>query len=297
MVVLASIFVFLAIALFTVAVLRPREGALRSRIRWLKPVEGDEEFPDLSRPLPERLLWPTLEGLGRGAVSLLPPALLARLREALTAAGNPVSAPGLLLFCGGSAFSLALLSILILGVGPSQVLMALPLGSLGVAIPFIWLWLRIQGRRKAILRSLPDALDLITACVEAGLAIDAALAKVAEGMEGPFAEELSQALREMGLGRSRRDALRDLGQRTGVPELISFVNTLTQAERTGASLGQVLRAQTEQMRIRRRQLAEAEAGRAPVKMLFPLVLGVLPSLFIVVMGPAAIAIYDTLISR
>ena len=302
MAVLASIFVFLGIALFTVAVCRPREGGLRSQIRWLKPVEGEEELPDLSRPLPERVLWPALESLGRGVISVLPPALLARLREALTAAGNPVGVPGLLLFCGGSTFSLILLYSLILYVGgirigPPQVLIGLLLASLGAAFPFIILRLRIEGRRKAILRSLPDAFDLITASVEAGLAIDAALAKVAERMEGPFAEELSQALREMSLGKSRRDALRALGQRSGVSELISFVNALIQAEQMGVSLGQVLRAQAEQMRVRRRQLAEAEAQRAPVKLLFPLVLGVLPALLIVVLAPAVINVYDLLIDK
>lgn len=302
MAVLASIFVFLAIALFTVAVLRPRGSSLRSQMRWLKPIEGEEELPDLSRPLAERVLWPTLEGLGRGVVSLLPAALLARLREALTAAGSPVGVPGLLLFSGGSAFSLTLLYVLILGVsrtavGPQQVLLAVLLAGLGATFPFIWLRMRIQSRRKLILRSLPDAFDLLTASVEAGLAIDAALAKVAERMEGPFAEELSQVAREMSLGRTRRDALRALGQRTGVPELISFVNAIIQAEQMGVSLGQVLRAQAEQMRIHRRQRAEAEAQRAPVKLLFPLVLGVLPSIFIVVLGPAVINIYDVLIDR
>jgi tight adherence protein C len=209
---------------------------------------------------------------------------------------------GLLLFCAGSALSVTVLYVLILyvggvRVGPPQVLIGLLLATLGAALPFIVLRLRIGGRRKAILRSLPDAFDLMTASVEAGLAIDAALGKVAERMKGPFAEELSQALREMSLGKSRRDALRALGQRSGVSELITFVNALIQAEQMGVSLGQVLRAQAEQMRIRRRQLAEAEAQRAPVKLLFPLVLGVLPALLIVVLAPAIINIYDVLIDR
>ena len=131
-----------------------------------------------------------------------------------------------------------------------------------------------RGRRQrqhAIIKSLPDAFDLITTCVEAGLGLDAALARVAEKVEGPFAEELSRALRDIALGKSRRDALKELGERTGVPDLIQFTNAVIQAEAMGSSVGTVLRVQADQLRVRRRQRAEKAAYKAPVKMLFPLV--------------------------
>jgi tight adherence protein C len=149
---------------------------------------------------------------------------------------------------------------------------------------------RANGRQHAIIRSLPDAFDLITTCVEAGLGLDAALARVAEKVQGPFSEELSRALRDVALGKTRRDALRELGERTGVPDLIQFTNAVIQAEAMGSSIGTVLRVQSDQLRVRRRQRAEEAAYKAPVKMLFPLVLCIFPTLFVVILGPAAITI-------
>ena len=147
-------------------------------------------------------------------------------------------------------------------------------------------------RRNQIIKSLPDSFDLITTCVEAGLGLDGALARVAEKVEGPFADELSRMLREISLGKMRRDALRELGERTGVPDLVSFVNAVIQAEEMGSSVGIVLRVQAEQLRIRRRQRAEKQAYQAPIKMIFPLVLCIFPTLFIVILGPAVITIKE-----
>jgi tight adherence protein C len=161
---------------------------------------------------------------------------------------------------------------------------------LGFYLPFYMISSRARTRQHAIIKSLPDAFDLITTCVEAGLGLDAALARVAEKVQGPFADELKRALREVALGKSRRDALKELGDRTGVPDLIQFTNAVIQAEAMGSSIGQVLRVQAEQLRVRRRQRAEEQAYKAPVKMLFPLVLCIFPTLFIVILGPAVITI-------
>ncbi len=147
-----------------------------------------------------------------------------------------------------------------------------------------------------MVRSLPDALDLITTCVEAGLGLDAALAKVGEQMKGPLSEELSQMLREVSMGRLRREALTDLGERTGVPELISFVNAVIQAEQLGVSIGQVLKVQSDQMRTHRRQRAEQLAHEAPIKMMFPLVMCIFPAFMLVILGPAVIRIGEQLLN-
>jgi tight adherence protein C len=168
----------------------------------------------------------------------------------------------------------------------------LALGGVGLVLPYFWLVSRIGRRQAIITKSLPDSFDLVTTCVEAGLGLDAALARVAEKVEGPFAEELARTLREVGMGRMRRDALQELGQRTGVPDLVTFVNAVVQAEQMGTGIGQVLRVQAEQLRVRRRQRAEEMANQAPVKMTFPLVLCIFPTLFLVILGPAGITIYD-----
>src|SRR5438093_1443418 len=155
--------------------------------------------------------------------------------------------------------------ILQLGVG-------LGTGFVGFAMPFYLIRSRAQQRQHAIIKSLADAFDLITTCVEAGLGLDAALARVAEKVEGPFAEDLSMALREVSLGKLRRDALKELATRSGVPDLVIFINAVIQAETMGTSIATVLRVQADQMRVRRRQRAEQQAYQAPVKMIFPLVL-------------------------
>jgi tight adherence protein C len=178
------------------------------------------------------------------------------------------------------------------GFQAKQLLVLLALGGVGLVLPYFWLISRIGRRQAIITKSLPDSFDLVTTCVEAGLGLDAALARVAEKVEGPFAEELARTLREVGMGRMRRDALQELGQRTGVPDLVTFVNAVVQAEQMGTGIGQVLRVQAEQLRVRRRQRAEEMANQAPVKMTFPLVLCIFPTLFLVILGPAGITIYD-----
>jgi tight adherence protein C len=164
------------------------------------------------------------------------------------------------------------------------------MAAIGFSLPLFWLKTTVRSKQRLIVKDLPDAMDLIITCVEAGLGLDAALAKVSEQMKGPLAKEISQMLREVGMGRLRREALADLGQRTGVEELISFVNAVIQAEQLGVSIGHVLKVQSDQMRTHRRQRAERLAHEAPVKMMFPLVLFIFPAFLLVILGPAAIRI-------
>jgi tight adherence protein C len=213
-------------------------------------------------------------------------------------AGEPATLNGFLMAAalagaagGGFGFTLALAS----HSAGSRVLLFVMFGMvIGLYLPRMWLAGRVRVRQKLILKSLPDAFDLITVCVEAGLGLEAALARVSEKVQGPFGEELSVTLREVAMGKLRRDALRELADRTGVPDLTSFISAVVQAETLGTSIATVLRVQAEQMRMRRRQRAERQAQQAPVKMIFPLVLCIFPTMFIVILGPAGLRIMDEL---
>ena len=184
---------------------------------------------------------------------------------------------------------------LLLGAGP---VMALAFGAAGIGIGYIvpefWLSRKVKARQKLIVLQIPDALDLLTISVRAGLGFDAALAKVVEKLRGPLPDEFRRALAEIRMGKSRREALRDIVPRTDVPSLTNFISAILQAEQLGVSISKVLQVQSEQLRIERRQRAEEMAQKAPIKMLFPLVGCIFPSLFIVILGPAVIMLIQGL---
>jgi tight adherence protein C len=144
-----------------------------------------------------------------------------------------------------------------------------------------------------IRKSMPDALDLLTICVQAGLGFDAAMSRVAEKWEDALADEFSRCLREIRLGNVRRVALRNMADRIGITEMSSFVAAIIQSEQLGVSMSKVLGIQSEQMRIRRRQIAEEKAQQAPVKMLFPMALLIFPSIMIILLGPAGLQLKDS----
>jgi tight adherence protein C len=188
----------------------------------------------------------------------------------------------------GALFPAAALALAVMTAGkltPVAIVLALFALAAGTMGPLVWLRAAARNRRLAIWKRLPDAFDLITVCVEAGLGLDAALRQVAEKLRGPISDEISQVLREVGMGRQRREALEDMARRADVRELETFVNAVIQAEHLGTSLGRVLRAQAFSLRIKRRQKAQELARRAPVKMIFPLVLLIMPTFFIITVGP------------
>lgn len=298
MALLAAATVFLTVMVFMMAFGTQSHDAVRARVAGLatsRAFETGERLPSFG----DRVLGPALDSLTAKVFSLLPVGLLSRIRRRLERAGDPITLEGFLVICavGAAVLGGLGLSAVVASGGALDVKMlglTLLLTGFGGYLPFIWLSSRVKQRQTAITKSLPDAFDLITTCVEAGLGLDAALARVAEKVKGPFADDLSVTLREIGMGRQRAEALRELGDRTGVKDLVMFVNAIIQAEQLGTSIGQVLRVQSEQMRTRRRQRAEELANQAPVKMVFPLVLFILPTLFIVIIGPAAIQLYGTL---
>ena len=176
------------------------------------------------------------------------------------------------------------------GFTPRELVLTVVSAAFGLAVPWLVLNSRATRRRDAITAELPDMVDLLTVSIEAGLALEAALSRVSERGDGPLAQEVRRMLSEIALGRQRRDALRALGERTQVAAVATFVNSLIQADQSGMELGPVLRAQSDQVRQRRRQRAEEAAMKAPIKMLFPLILFIFPSIFIVLLGPAAISL-------
>ena len=223
------------------------------------------------------------------------PALpLARIDRWLRKAGRPLEltatevvalmqVTALLFFAGAAALSLCLR----LGFG------AWFLGLIGgAAYPLIWLRDRMKARQRSLVRALPYAVDLLTLSVEAGLDFTAALAKVVEkGRKGPLREELSIAIRELRLGKTREETLRDLARRVDLPPLTSFVQALVHADKLGTPLGNVLRILSTQMRNERTQRAERLANEAPVKLLLPLVLFIFPTLFLMLFGPIGYQVF------
>jgi tight adherence protein C len=168
------------------------------------------------------------------------------------------------------------------------------LGALGYGAPILIVRVLARRRRRRVAPALPDALDLITVCVEAGLGLDAAIQQLTEQTSGPLADELDLALSEMRIGASRQEALRNLAERVDVPELTRAVRSIAQAEQHGSSLGRALGILAQEARQRRQIVAEGEANKAPVKMLFPTAAFIFPALFVVVLGPALITIYQSL---
>jgi tight adherence protein C len=248
----------------------------------------------------ERVVVPLLTGFTEFVMELLPHAFVYRISRQLVTAGRPVSTPTFFLIVMLVAFLLpAGLLFLVTSanegsVSPALLAPVIFAFACGLTLPFVWLRRRVRARRMAIWKGLADAFDLITVSVEAGLGLDAALRHVSEKLQGPLADEIRQMLREVGMGRPRREALEDMAQRIDLRELEGFVNAVIQAEQLGTSLARVLRAQSAGLRVRRRQRAEEIARKAPVKMTFPLVLCLMPAFFIVVLGPIFVRLVNYL---
>ncbi|WP_056753155.1 type II secretion system F family protein [Nocardioides sp. Root190] len=221
-----------------------------------------------------------------------------RLRRKLEIAGNPRGwtvdrIVSLKVLCAVIFPVLGLVYGGLLGLGITWLVLLGAVGALGgFFAPDLYLYQCAYNRADEIKRTLADAVDLLTISVEAGLGFDAALQQVARNTTGPLAEELSRVLREMQLGMGRADALRALGDRSNVDDLKAFVGAMVQADSFGIPIGQVLRVQSSEIRVKRRQYAEAKAQQVPVKIMVPLVLCILPCLFVIVMGPAVLSAID-----
>jgi tight adherence protein C len=259
---------------------------------------------ELQQPFIERTLRPLANRLSGRISSMASSSFSEKTEKRLALAGNPgdlrvadwlgIKAIGAII--GAILFFVLFGAVGILGFPFFIGGLLLPLvGALfGYTIPEFWLGGRVKKRQKGILLMIPDALDLLTISVRAGLGFDAALGKVVEKLAGPLSDEFRRALAEVRVGKARRDALRDIVPRTEVVPLTNFIGAIIQAEQLGVSISKVLQVQSEQLRIERRQRAEEQAAKAPIKMLFPLVGCIFPSLFIVILGPAIILIVQNL---
>lgn len=280
---------------------RPRAGVARSlaavaAIRAAAPTAREQ---DLQAPFVQRVLDPLLEAAVRLGRRLTPHEQVVSIRRKLDLAGNP---PGwnlervllLKVLLTALGVSLTLTICLAADVALLQTLAAIAvLGTLAWFAPSMMVYQMAYDRSTRILRDLPDALDLLTISVESGLGFDAAVSQVARNTRGPLAQELSRVLQEMQIGTGRVDALRGLGVRSDIEDLQSFVAAMVQADAYGVPIAGVLRVQADEMRRKRSQRAEEAAQRVPIKILFPLIFGILPALFVVVIGPGAVAAFTS----
>ncbi len=277
---------------------RAEEDPLISRIEEYairdEPVSIEEI--ELSLPVTDRLLVPLLRRLSQLVIRLTPQTMLERSAHKLELAGSPgnISAAEFWAIRGIVAVVLGGVFFFLLGnfgQDPGRrLLYTAAVTVLGFFLPSLYLSATISRRQEAIIKKFPDALDLMSICVDAGLTFDGSMARVDEKWDDPLAREFGRVIYEIQLGKSRRQALRDMSNRMDVADVSSFVAAILQAEHLGVSIGRVLRIQSEQMRIRRRQRAEEKAHQAPIKMLFPLVFLIFPSMFIVLLGPAGFTI-------
>jgi tight adherence protein C len=299
---LAGIFLAIVILLTTIGTITSERQAVT---RSLAAVQAMESSPasmqsELNKPFSERVVSPGMQRLTRIGRRFTPQDQADRIRHKLELAGNPpqwdvdrVIAYKVLGLFGGVIVGL-LLGTLIGGFLPA---LGFAIGGAlaGYYGPNMVIHQIAYNRSDRIRKELPDALDLLTISVEAGLAFDAAISQVARNTDGPLADEFFRVLQEMQIGMGRSDAMRALGDRTDVEELRSFVTAMVQADAFGIPIANVLRVQAKEMRVKRSQRAEEKAQKVPVKILFPLIFCILPCLFIVVLGPAAITIYESFV--
>ena len=246
-------------------------------------------------PAMERLFLPFLQRTRGLANRLSPGGAADQMTRRLDLAGNPGTwtAERIMGAKGGLLLGFAVIGLLIGGFGPRGLIFAAVGAAAGFFLPDLLLYNMGVKRQEELRLGLADALDMLTVCVEAGQGFDAALLQVARSVDGPIAGEFARVLSEIQIGKSRGQAFTSLGARTTVPEARNFVSALVQADRLGLPIANVLREQSQQMRLVRRQRAEEKAQKVPVKILFPMLLCIFPALFIVIIGPGAIRIIDT----
>jgi tight adherence protein C len=256
---------------------------------------------ELQQPFAERVILPILKGVSDFVVRFTPAASIQTVQKKLDLAGNPwgVEAPVYwsLQIVFAALFGGLLLFLFIFGSMKLQWFMSLGIVLFGVLFgyffPRLYLDSKIGRRQDNIRKAMPDALDLLTICVEAGLGFDSAMSKVSEEWENELSAAFGRVIQEIRLGKLRRDALRDMAERVGLSEMTSFVAAVVQSEQLGVSMSRVLRIQADQMRLRRRQRAEEKARQAPVKMMIPLVFLIFPSILIVLLGPAGLMLFTS----
>jgi tight adherence protein C len=307
------IIVFIVIAVIVGASVLVVIGARKAKNQEVDPLEARlAEFSqrgepvsleeiELSQPFTDRVVYPLMRRIGEMSSRFTPQHVLEQTRKKLEMAGNPgrmdASSFLSLRFIVAGVFGAILILLSIFSktwTVPIKFLVVIIFTVLGFFFPELWIRSKINSRQKQIRKAMPDSLDLLTICVEAGLGFDAAMSKVNEKWDNELALAFGRVIREIQLGKLRRDALKDMSERIGLPEMTSFVAAVIQSEMLGVSMAKVLRIQSDQMRMKRRQRAEEEAHKAPIKMIIPLGIFIFPSLMIVLLTPAGLRLWRSL---
>ena len=256
---------------------------------------------ELSQPFSQRIIIPIAKRMGDFVMRFTPQNAITSMARKLELAGNPGNMDPAVMFAlrflgiplGGIFIFLDSIATPGSFMDGKSLWFGLPTAILGFYLPDLVLQGRIDARQKGIRKAMPDGLDLLTICVEAGLGFDAAMSKLYEKWDNELGRAFGRVVREIQLGKLRREALRDMADRLGVTEMSSFVAAVIQSEQLGVSMAHVLRIQADQMRVRRRQLAEEEAHKAPIKMLLPMGIFIFPALCIVLMTPAFLILIES----
>jgi tight adherence protein C len=288
-----AVVLFAIVALIIASMMQPAQtDVIGDRLSQFTERTMTLDELELQQPFSQRVLVPLMRAILAQLGKFGPKQSAERLKVSIQQAGNPANLTPIMF--SGMRMALFILLLVIAGavtfgqgMPATKALMYTAIGGvLGYLLPGMWLGQQIKKRKHNIVKALPDALDLLTISVEAGLAFDLALTRVADKWDNELSKEFKRALTDTRLGRSRRDALKDMAQRTGVDDVQTFVAAIIQAEQLGVSIGKILRIQSDQMRIRRRQRAEEAAHKAPILMLIPMAFLIFPSLFVVILGPA-----------
>jgi tight adherence protein C len=267
------------------APMRTRRNLVHRAANYGKDKGGGKELPKFR----ERVMAPLTTQIAKVMFKVNPKASSESVAKKLMAAGMRNASPnGFIASQGIFAVVMGFVGLLLFGaLKPSAApIFALGMGVLGFMGPSFVLNSKVRSRQSAVAAELPDALDLLSVSVEAGLGFDGAVQKLTEHMKGPLIEEFELALGEMRIGEGRQEALKKMADRSASPEMASFVRAIIQADQLGISLGRILRIQAGDSRLKRQLAAEEKAMKAPIKMLFPTVLFIFPAMFIVVLGPA-----------
>jgi tight adherence protein C len=267
------------------APMRTRRNLVHRAANYGRVMLPGKELPKFK----ERVMAPLTTNVARVMLKVNPKTSTDAVAKKLMAAGMRNTSPnGFIAAQGIFAIGGFLVGLVLLGAAsPARApLFAVGLAVLGFMGPSFVLNSRVRGRQAAVAAELPDALDLLSVSVEAGLGFDGAVQKLTEHMEGPLIEEFEMALGEMRIGEGRQEALKKMAERSASQEMASFVRAIVQADQLGISLGRILRIQAADTRLKRQLLAEEKAMKAPIKMLFPTVAFIFPAMFIVILGPA-----------
>jgi tight adherence protein C len=289
-----SIFLAVASALWVLLSNAEERATVKSSLRSLDEYQRvDLRSKELEAPLLQRVVAPvgrSLVALGR---RIMPGGYMEGVRRRLVVAGKPSPEEldrfrAIRVLSAAAVPATLVLALVLPASTRDKVLIFLFLGAAFLLGPDAVLNRQMEERRQAIRVRLPDVIDMLTISVEAGLGFDQALERTVAAIPGPLTDEFARMLGEMRAGAGRADSMRAMDARTDVPELRSFILALIQAETFGVSIGRILRGQSEEMRIKRRQQAQEQAQKAPVKLLFPMVLCVFPGIFVVLLGPSAL---------